>query len=52
MDDIPILLKLEYNEYRRILYEDLIFEGIGYTSVHTYMLKDSPEVEIVGWDFI
>lgn len=51
MDDVPALLKSEYDECRRLLYEDLMFGLTDCCRVHAYNLKDSPEVETVGWDF-
>lgn len=51
MDDIPTLLKSEYEECRRILHDDLMFGAVECAPIHAYALQDSPEVETVGWDF-
>jgi len=51
MDDIPTLLQSEFEECRRILHEDLMFGAMECAPMHAYTLKDSPEIEAVGWDF-
>ncbi|KAK3669171.1 hypothetical protein LTR78_010947 [Recurvomyces mirabilis] len=51
LDDVPALLKSEYDECRRLLHEDLMFGSTDCLRVHADALKDSPEVQTVGWDF-
>ena len=50
MDQIPTLLKSEYDECRRILYDDLMFGLKDLHQMHAWALKDNPAVAVVGWD--
>jgi hypothetical protein len=51
MDHIPNLLVSEYNECKRLLYEDLMFGLKDFHRMHAWSLKDNPDVDIVGWNF-
>ncbi len=51
LDQIPILLACEYDECRRILYEDLMFGLKDLRRMHAWSLKDNPAAAVVGWEF-
>ncbi|KAK0303020.1 hypothetical protein LTR82_017684 [Friedmanniomyces endolithicus] len=51
MDQIPTLLESEYRDCRRLLYDDLMFGVTGILHMHAWTLRDSANVDTVGWDF-
>jgi superfamily II DNA helicase RecQ len=51
MDHIPTLLVSEYRECRRYLYDDLMFGTKTFRHIHAAALKDSMDVDTVGWNF-
>lgn len=52
MDQIPELLVSEYNDCRRLLYEDLMFGSKNIRSIYAGYLKDSSDVHVVDWSFM
>jgi superfamily II DNA helicase RecQ len=52
MDDIPKLLRSEYRDCQTLLYEDLMFGVKGIYHMSAWSLKDSAEVDTVGWSFV
>lgn len=52
MDHIPMLLESEYRDCRRLLYDDLMFGVTDVHRMHAWALKDSANVDTVGWSFI
>ncbi|KAK0949796.1 hypothetical protein LTS01_025744, partial [Friedmanniomyces endolithicus] len=51
MDQISTLLESEYRDCRRLLYDDLLFGVTGILHMHAWTLRDSANVDTVGWDF-
>lgn len=52
MDQIPKLLVSEYNDCHRLLYDDLMFGSTVIRRVHARTLKDTRNVDVVGWNFL
>ena len=52
MDQIPRLLVSEYNDCRRLLYDDLMFGCAALRSMHARTLKDNRNVDVVDWSFL
>ncbi|KAK3684401.1 hypothetical protein LTR37_020307 [Vermiconidia calcicola] len=51
MDYIPTLLVSEYRECQRYLYEDLMIGTKTFRHIQASALKDSMDVDTVGWSF-
>lgn len=51
MDQIPTLLVSEYNDCRRLLYDDLMFGVEGLRRMHTCALRDNGSVDTIDWNF-
>lgn len=52
MDQIPQPLVSEYNQCRRLLYEDLMFGSKQIKRMHAWDLKDSSNVHVIDWSFM
>ena len=51
MDQIPALLMSEYQDCHRLLYDDLMFSQKLVRRMHSWALKDGPNVDTVDWNF-
>ena len=50
MDQIPALLMSEYQDCHRLLYDDLMFSQKLVRRMHSWALKDGPNVDTVDWN--
>lgn len=51
MDEIPTLLASEYQDCHRLLYEDLMMNQKTTGHMHSWALKDGPNVDTIDWNF-
>jgi hypothetical protein len=51
MDQIPTLLVSEYQNCHRLLYEDLMMNQKTICYIHSWTLKDGPNVDTIDWNF-
>jgi hypothetical protein len=51
MDQIPTLLVSEYQNCYRLLYEDLMMNQKTIYYIHSWTLKDGPNVDTIDWNF-
>lgn len=51
MDQIPTLLVSEYQNCHRLLYEDLMMNQKTICHMHSWTLKDGPNVDTIDWNF-
>ncbi|OQN95289.1 hypothetical protein B0A48_18652 [Cryoendolithus antarcticus] len=51
MDQIPTLLESECRDYRKLLYDDLMFGTKDISFMRAWALKDGTNVDTAGWNF-
>ncbi|KAM0714670.1 hypothetical protein Q7P37_003050 [Cladosporium fusiforme] len=51
MDQIPTLLVSEYQDCHRMLYDELMLSQKSLNGMHSWALKDGPNVETIDWNF-
>lgn len=51
MDQVPILLASEYRDCRRLLKDDLLLGQGNLRRMHSWVLKDGPNVDTLDWNF-
>ena len=51
MDQILTLLISEYQNCHRLLYEDLMMNQKTICHMHSWTLKDGPNVDTIDWNF-
>ncbi|GAB7336620.1 hypothetical protein MBLNU13_g10315t1 [Cladosporium sp. NU13] len=51
MDQIPTLLESEYQDCHRLLYNDLMMSQTTIGRMHSWALKDGPNVDTIDWNF-
>ena len=51
MDQIPTLLASEYQDCHRLLYDDLMMSQKTIGHMHSWALRDGPNVDTIDWNF-
>lgn len=51
MDQIPTLLASEYQDCHRLLYDDLMMSQKTIGHMHSWALRDRPNVDTIDWNF-
>ena len=51
MDQIPTVLASEYQDCHRLLYDDLMMNQKTISRMHSWTLRDGPNVDTIDWNF-
>jgi hypothetical protein len=51
IDQIPTLLSSEYQDCYRLLYDDLMMNQKTISRMHSWTLRDGPNVDTIDWNF-